>query len=194
MNEQLATGDWAPPEEMAHWRDVVAKRAALAMGRDGGPATNSMRPEAKFPEASAKALYLLSETDLSKSEIARQSGLHRIQLDRLAMANAPTLEHRRPELAKKFTELAAKTLEVAGKRLERILENDELLDTTPLNHLAILAGVSIDKAGGLSNIPTSTIEMKIGLSLDDAAKMIEQAKAKAAAKLKGDALEAEIVA
>lgn len=193
MSEIIEQGQWAPPEIMQHWREVVARRASLTMGSDGGSPTKSMSMEARFPEASARALYLLSETDLSKNAIAKQCGFMKIQLDRLAMANAPTLEHRRPELAKKFTEIAGKAANAMERKLERILEDDELLDATPINHLAIAMGISIDKAGGLSSISTSATELKIGLSLDDAAKMIEEAKAKVAAKLKGEAVEAEVI-
>lgn len=194
MSEIIPQGEWAAPEIMQHWREVVARRASLTMGGDGGSPTKAMSMEARFPEASARALYLLSETDMSKNAIARECGFAKIQLDRLAVANAPTLEHKRPELAKKFTEIAGKAANAMERKLERILDDEELLDATPINHLAIAMGISIDKAGGLSNISTSQTEIKVGLSLDDAAKMIEAAKAKVAAKLKGEALEAEVIA
>jgi len=193
MSEIIPQGEWAEPEVMQQWREVVAKRASLTMGGDGGTPTKAMCMEAKFPEASARALYLLSETDLSKNEIARQCGFMKIQLDRLAMANAPTLEHNRPELAKRFTNIAKKTAVVLEKRLERLMEDNNLLDATPINHLAILAGVSVDKAAALSGVATNIVEHRVGLSLDDAAKMIEAARARATQKLKGEAIEAEVV-
>lgn len=191
MSESLTIDLWErePEEVKDHWRGVVAKRASLTMGMDGGSPTAPRSIEARYPEAAAKALYLLGETDKSKTSIAKECGFNYIQLSRLAMANAPTLEQRRPELAKAFTKVAEQTLGVIEKRLERIMESDELMDSTPLNHLAILAGVATDKAGGLSNVPTSSIEVKIGVTIEDAMKVIEAAKA----KVKEIAVEAEVI-
>jgi hypothetical protein len=184
MSEELARTDWAEPEVMAQWRAEVNRRAALNM------ADKPKCMECREPEKSAHALYLLAETDLSRSEIARQVGMARQHLDRLAYNHAISLEKRRPELAAKFTENADRLSGLMTRKIDMLMENETLLADTPLKDIAIAMGVSIDKAGGLSGMATTVIEHRAGPSLDDAMKAIAMAKEKIA---KGRVIEAEEV-
>jgi hypothetical protein len=189
MSEGLTTTDWAEPEVMQHWRDVVAHRASMTMGREGGEPIKRQSMEARFPEAAAHALYLLSETDMKKSEICKLTGFLGVQLNRLAVANAPTLEQQRPELEKKFTQIASKAGDAMLKKIDRLLEDEALLDATPINHLAIAMGVSIDKAGGLAGVATSVVEHRSGPTLDDAIKFREEVRQRLAERSKAEAID-----
>jgi hypothetical protein len=54
-------------------------------------------------------------------------------------------------------------------------------------------GILTDKAAQLTGMASSIVEHRKGASLDDAAKMIFDAKARIASKIKEDAIEAEIL-
>ena len=69
---------------------------------------------------------------------------------------------------------------------------DELAKISP-DKLAVTVGILTDKAAQLTGMASSIVEHRKGASLDDAAKMIFDAKARIASKIKEDAIEAEIL-
>lgn len=187
MSDGIITTDWADPEVMAHWHAEVARRVQINL------AEKKMSMECREPDKAARALYLLSETDMSKSAIAREVGIARQHLDRLAFNHAMSLEKRRPELAIKFTENADRLAHLMSRKVDMLMEDEALLMETPLKDIAIAMGVSIDKAGGLSGMATTVIEHRTGPSLEDAMKAISDARSRISEKLSGSAVDAEII-
>lgn len=65
----------------------------------------------------------------------------------------------------------------SGKKIDRILQDDALLDKTPLNVLAISGAVHVDKAEVLAGrVPSPPSSPKI--TLEDAQRAIEEARRK----------------
>jgi len=188
MTEQLATIDDAA---LDYWRTVVADRAQAVLAKG---VTKARALEVVHPERAAMALYLLNEfPDMGRAQIAKRVNVARHDLDRLAYNNAMKLEDARPELAAKFTKNASDIADLVGRKIARISEDDEQLDQTSLKDLTIAMGISAQNAATMAGVATTIIEHRTGPTLDDAMKAIEEAKAKVAEKLKGDAIEAEII-
>lgn len=185
MSESLTTG-WAEPEVMEHYRELVRGVAEKKLQNHAGAAKAW---DVANPEQAAIALYRLTDTDDSKTKIAADLGIPRIVLDRFIYHHEETWEKRRPMLAAQLTQAAGTLARAMQRKADMLLEDDALLAETPLNHLAIAAGVSIDKAAALNGMATTVVEHRVGVSLDDAMAAITAAKEKVKAK----AIEAEIV-
>jgi hypothetical protein len=61
------------------------------------------------------------------------------------------------------------------------------------DRLALTVGIMTDKASQLSGMATTVIEHRRGASIDDAAKMIEEARMRVANKAKEVTVEAEVI-
>ena len=79
------------------------------------------------------------------------------------------------------------------ERSQQLFDNPEELAKISPDKLAVTVGILTDKAAQLTGMATTVVEHRKGASLDDAAKMISDAKSRIASKIKEDALEAEII-
>ena len=79
------------------------------------------------------------------------------------------------------------------ERSQQLFDNpDELAKISP-DKLAVTVGILTDKAAQLTGMASSIVEHRKGASIDDAAKMIFDAKARIASKIKNDAIDVEII-
>ena len=79
------------------------------------------------------------------------------------------------------------------ERSQQLFDNpDELAKISP-DKLAVTVGILTDKAAQLTGMASSIVEHRKGASLDDAAKMISEARTRIADKIRKGAIEAEIV-
>jgi hypothetical protein len=79
-------------------------------------------------------------------------------------------------------------------KADQLSDDPEQLKNISPDRLAITVGVLTDKSMQLSGMATAVVEHRQGASIDDAAKMIAEAKSRIASKVKAKAVEAEIVA
>jgi hypothetical protein len=77
-------------------------------------------------------------------------------------------------------------------KADRLAENPELLDAISPDRLALTVGIMTDKAAQLSGMAGTIIEVRKGVTVDDAAKMINEAKQRIANKVKREAIEAQV--
>jgi len=78
-------------------------------------------------------------------------------------------------------------------KADQLFDDPEQLKNISPDRLAITVGVLTDKSMQLSGMATAVVEHRQGASIDDAAKMIAEAKSRIANKVKAQAVEAEIV-
>lgn len=79
------------------------------------------------------------------------------------------------------------------ERSQQLFDNPEELAKISPDKLAVTVGILTDKAAQLTGMATTVVEHRKGASLDDAAKMIFDAKARIASKIKSDAIDVEII-
>jgi endonuclease III len=79
------------------------------------------------------------------------------------------------------------------EKAERMMDNPEQLDNISPDRLALTVGIFTDKAAQLSGMASAIIEHRQGTSVEDAAKVIAEARARIAEKVKNQAIEAEVI-
>jgi hypothetical protein len=79
------------------------------------------------------------------------------------------------------------------ERSQQLFDNPEELAKISPDKLAVTVGILTDKAAQLTGMASSIVEHRKGASIDDAAKMIFDAKARIASKIKNDAIDVEII-
>lgn len=196
MSETLTTPkrelapDWRESPELEYWREMVAKRAAARLAENPNA---KQALELRNPKLAAEALYMLACTELSKHKISAELSIDRRELWRLERHHG-TLEMRRENLAKQMAGLSKGIARLMEQKIDQLEDNPEALAETSLKDLMLSAGIAIDKAAMLSGMATSRVEHVVGVTLDDAMSAIAEAKKKAAEKIAGQAIEAEIIA
>jgi hypothetical protein len=152
---------------------------------------NRQRVEFWNPQAAAKCLWLLAQGKSIKST-SEITGLARDTVRSLMWRHSDTLETKRKEFSQKYA-MAAETYLLFAKADQLSDDPDQLKNISP-DRLAITVGVLTDKSMQLSGMATAVVEHRQGASIDDAAKMIAEARSRLASKVKAQAVEAEIVA
>lgn len=190
MSEALTATDWAEPEVMARYREDVAKAASdwLSMHPNA-----KRRTEIRAPEKAAHALYLLNETDIPKYKIETIVGLPGVDLGRLMFHRPEIWEKRRPRLAAELAGTAEQLVDLMQDKIASLKADPSKLDEEGLKDIALSIGIVTDKAATFNGMATAVVEHRSGPSIDDARQAIEDAKARAAAKLKSFSQEAEII-
>lgn len=80
------------------------------------------------------------------------------------------------------------------ERSQQLFDTPEELAKISPDKLALTVGILTDKAAQLTGMASTIVEHRKGPSLDDAAKMIADAKNRIANKVKSEAIDAEVVA
>ena len=154
---------------------------------------NRQRVEFWNPEAAAKALWLLAQGKSIKST-SEVTGLARDTVRSLMWRHSDTLETKRKEFSQKYAMAAETYTDLLFAKADQLADDPDQLKNISPDRLAITVGILTDKAAQLTGMATTVVEHRKGPSLDDAAKMIADAKARIANKVKESAVEAEIVA
>lgn len=154
---------------------------------------NRQRVEHWNPQAAAKALWLLAQGKSIKGT-AEITGLARDTVRSLMWRHNDTLETKRKEFSQKYAMAAETYTDLLFAKADQLADDPDQLKNISPDRLAITVGVLTDKSMQLSGMATAVVEHRQGASIDDAAKMIAEAKSRIASKVKSQAVEAEIVA
>lgn len=147
--------------------------------------------ERRHPHVAAKALWLLAQGAPIK-EIARITKIGHMGIRSLEWRHNDTLETKRKEFSQKYAMAAAEFTDLLFEKAERLANNpDELAKISP-EKLALTVGIMTDKAAQLSGMASVTVEHRRGPSIDDAAKVIEEARMRIANKVRSEAVDAEL--
>jgi DNA-binding phage protein len=147
------------------------------------------------PHVAAKALWMLAQGG-QISTIANITGLGHETIRRLEWQHSDTLETKRKEFSMRYAIAAAEYTDLLFKKAEQLSNDPEQLKVISPDRLALTVGIMTDHASKLMGMATTVVEHRKGTSIADAAKLIEDAKARAANKLRENSVvvEAEIVA
>ena len=131
------------------------------------------------PNGAAKALWGLAQGK-SHNKIAQESGLDRKTVRELEWRHTDTLDTKRKEFSRKYAIAAEEYTDLLFQKAEQLADNPEQLKNISPDRLALTVGIMTDKATQLAGMAGVVIEHRKGASIEDAAIMIAQAKAKIA--------------
>ncbi len=144
------------------------------------------------PNKAAMALWLAAQ-GARITDIQKQTGLNREAIRGLQWRHNDTLETKRKEFSMRYAIAAQDYTDLLFERSQQLFDNPEELAKISPDKLAVTVGILTDKAAQLTGMATTVVEHRKGASLDDAAKMISEAKTRIANKIKENSIEAEIV-
>jgi hypothetical protein len=148
--------------------------------------------ENRYPHVAAKVLWMLAQ-GAPVSVIAKATNVGRYSIRNMEWRHNDTLETKRKEFSKKYAIAAAEYTDLLFEKAEQLANDPEQLSKISPDKLALTVGIMTDKSSQLSGMATSVVEHRKGASIDDAAKMIADAKARIANKVREEAIEAEVV-
>jgi len=93
----------------------------------------------------------------------------------------------------RYAMVASEYTDLLFQKAEMLANDPEQLKYVPPDKLALTIGIMTDKASQLMGMATTVVEHRKGTSIEDAAKLIEEAKARVANKMREVAIEAEVV-
>ncbi len=145
--------------------------------------------EKRDPAKGMLALEMLSQ-GFTWEEIQDKTGFNFDQISRIRARHEMAIEHRKKELAQDGFEMAEGLRLLVKMKMEQLANNPEALAKTNLRDLVLPYGIAVDKGMQALGQPTSVVEHKTTKpSLEDAMKMVEEAKARARAKIKSEAID-----
>lgn len=159
-----------PPE----WFAEVLERAKAHGDRK--------RVEYWNPEGAAKALWLLAQ-GRSYCAIAKETGIDRKTIRSLEWRHEDTLESKRKDFSRQYAIAAEEYTDLLFKKAEQLAGDPEQLKSIAPDRLALTIGIMTDKATQLAGMAGVVIEHRKGTSIEDAATMIANARAKIAARM-----------
>ena len=133
------------------------------------------------PQGAAKALWGLAQGK-SYSAIARETGIDRKTVRELEWRHEDTLETKRKDFSRKYAIAAEEYTDLLFQKAEQLADDPEQLKNISPDRLALTVGIMTDKATQLAGMAGVVIEHRKGASIEDAAIMIAQAKAKIASR------------
>lgn len=140
------------------------------------------------PNKAALALYLLSQGARIKT-IAEKTGLGRAVIRGLEWRHNDTLETKRKEFSMRYAIAAQEFTDLLLDKATQLFDDPDALAKISPEKLAITVGILTDKAAQLTGMATTVVEHRKGASLEDAAKMINEARQ----RVQGKVIDAEIV-
>jgi DNA-binding phage protein len=144
------------------------------------------------PHKAAFALHILAQ-GARISDIAKKTGISRASIRTLEWRHNDTLETKRKEFSMRYAIAAQEYTDLLFERAEQLFDDPDALAKISPEKLAITVGVLTDKAAQLTGMATTVVEHRKGASIDDAARMISEAKARIASKIKESAIDVEFV-
>lgn len=134
------------------------------------------------PEGAAKALWLLAQ-GRSYCAIAKETGIDRKTIRSLEWRHEDTLETKRKDFSRKYAIAAEEYTDLLFQKAEQLADDPDQLKNISPDRLALTVGIMTDKATQLAGMAGVVIEHRKGASIEDAAIMIAQAKAKIASRM-----------
>lgn len=117
------------------------------------------------------------------TQIERRTGLVRGTVYALESRHQELVEMLRHESARSAATAARKGMEILNRKFNRLDADDELLDKTPIQQIAISAAVAVDKAQILTSNPTSIMKHQHSISFEDYQRTIREARSRVAARV-----------
>lgn len=142
------------------------------------------RLEVVKPVECALAMDMLASGE-SYAEIARETGLTHYAIAALRGRHEEAIAVRRARAADEAEHLADVYRQVLREKAEGLLSDKEALKKLNPKDAALTLGILTDKAMTLRGEATSVVEHRKGVSLEDAAAMIEAARK----KVRGEAID-----
>lgn len=184
MSEDLLV-DASEVDSAEAMRDFMEKVRERAKELPGGCI------EKRHPHVAAKALWMLSQ-GAPVAAISRVTSLGHSAIRSLEWRHNDTLETKRKEFSQKYAMAAAEYTDLLFEKAEQLAKDPDQLAKISPEKLALTVGIMTDKAAQLSGMASVTVEHRRGPSIDDAAKMIAEAKMKIANKVRSEAIDAEL--
>lgn len=144
------------------------------------------------PAKAAIVLWRLAQ-GISTKRIEEETGISRPTIRELSLRLQQPLSEQKRKFAALYAQAASEYTELLFEKADRMWANPEQLDNISPDRLAVTVGIMSDHAAKLSGMANTVIEHRSGASIEDAAKMIEDAKKRVAEKLREQAIEAEVV-
>jgi len=148
--------------------------------------------EVHHPHVAAKALWMLAQGAKIK-DISAVTSLGHATIRSLEWRHNDTLETKRKEFSQRYAIAAAEYTDLLFERAEQLSNNPDQLAQISPDRIAMTIGIMNDKAQQLAGMATSVVEHRKGATIDDAAKMIAEARSRMAIKAKTTAIEAEVL-
>jgi hypothetical protein len=143
------------------------------------------------PQAAANVLWMLAQGN-SVAAVSKETGVARETIRGLSWRHNDTLETKRKEFSQRYAIAAEEYTDLLFSKAEQLCDNPEELAKISPDRLALTVGILTDKASQLSGMAGVVIEHRKGASIDDAARLIAEARAKIAKK--SIIIDAEVVA
>lgn len=143
------------------------------------------------PSAAANVLWMLAQGN-SVSAVSKATGVARETIRSLSWRHSDTLETKRKEFSQRYAIAAEEYTDLLFTKADQLSQNPEELAKISPDRLALTVGILTDKASQLSGMAGVVIEHRKGASIDDAARLIAEARAKIAKK--AVTIDAEVVA
>lgn len=175
-DENEETGILSPEHAARYdfWQKEVEKMAA------SGDHQNHILEVTK-PYKAISILMMLEE-GRPMSEITTKFHTNNNAIINIRTRHTESMKERRRHFSKLYSLGAESLAYLLIKKADRLAHDDAALDATPIKELALGVGIMTDKAAMLDGMATQHIEIRRGASLGDASKMIEDARARLAAK------------
>jgi hypothetical protein len=168
----------------ANWFDEVRQRAENQSGIHC--------IERSDPAKAAAILWRVAQ-GVSLKKISDDLDVNRTVIRRLCWRHSDTLEVKKKEFSREFAMAAEAYKDLLLEKADRLFDNPEKLDDISPDKLALAMAIATDKSMALAGMASTVVEFRKGASLDDAATMIAEARARIAERARETALEAEIV-
>jgi hypothetical protein len=169
------------PDALREFADEVRERAKTV-------SKNAI--ENQKPQLAMKALWMLSQ-GAPVHQVSKTVGLSHEAIRKLEWRHNDTLESKRREFSQRYAMVAAEYTDLLFDRATNLANSPKELNKISPDRLALVIGIMTDKSAQLSGMATSVVEHRKGASLDEAAKMIEEARMRVVSKDK--VIEAEVL-
>ena len=182
MTEELTTKQDQIARHDFWFQKVMEKAASLQRGY------NIL--ETQHPEKVVKILMMIEES-ASYREIEKELNCNSNTISRIRFSYADTILERRKEFSRRFATVSEMASDLMMKKMGILNDDDAELMKTPLKDIALAMAIATDKGSQMDGMPSQTIDVRRGVSFEDALKFQEEVKRKLEAK--AQVVEAEIV-
>jgi hypothetical protein len=171
------------PENLKQFYDEIRERA------------KQLSPsciENTHPSVAAKALWMLAQ-GAKISDIKRVTNLPRQTIRRLEWAHNDTLETKRKEFSMMYALAAAEFTDLIFMKAEQLHDDPDQLAAISPEKLALTMNILTEQAAKLLGMATTKVEVVKRTSIEDALLEIEKARQRVSEKIRGVAVDAEII-
>jgi hypothetical protein len=158
-------------------KDAMQRFMADIQERASSLAPNCL--ERTQPDVAAKAMWLLAQ-GASFTKVRQITGVGHETLRRLSWDHKDTLDSKRKEFSMRYAIAAQEYTDLLFKKAEQLYDDPEQLAQVRPDHLATTVGIMQDKAAALAGITGNDLDKKAGISIEDAAALIAEVKARVA--------------